>query len=141
MRVPRVSSIHIRPPPRHSRTCSCHGVHLAQLEPAIEPRTSRGSSTMPLYRGQVARVVKGYRATRAGDEAVASASTDPESTARQQLAQERRVMHDPEVAAELAVLVADRVEAVRARGHDRPLAHAGSRFSVSMLPVASIWKT
>src|SRR5215212_7377761 len=35
-------------------------------------------------------------------------------------------MDDPERPAELAVLVADRVEAVRAGRHDRPLAHAVS---------------
>ena len=40
-----------------------------------------------------------------------------------ELGQVRRVVDDPERAAELPVLVADRVEAVRAGGDDRPLAH------------------
>ena len=43
------------------------------------------------------------------------------------------MVDDPERAAELAVLVADRVEAVRAGGDDRPLAHA---VAVERLDVA-----
>ena len=42
---------------------------------------------------------------------------------RHELGEVRAVVDDPERAAQLAVLVADRVEAVRAGGHDRPLAH------------------
>ena len=42
---------------------------------------------------------------------------------REQLGEVRRVVDDPVVAAQLAVLVADGVEAVRAGGDDRPLPH------------------
>ena len=48
MRVPRVSSIHIRPPPRRSRTSAAAVLHLPSSTPGIAPSTSRGAAITPL---------------------------------------------------------------------------------------------
>ena len=114
----------MRPPPAPQQN-----VFLPRLL-HLGDRHARGAQHVPwrgddaVVAGQVARVVDGDAARPVVAGRRARRPRDRrEPPGRDEPGEERRVVDDLVVPAQLAVLVADRVEAVRAGGHDRPLAH------------------
>ena len=133
MRWAGASSNHIRPPPppQHAvfvrlRGSSITGSAPNRSPPALAARTARGASTSPSERAEVARVVERDRAPVA----VGGVAFRLEPPGTDELLQQLAVVDDLVLAAELRVVVAKTVDAVRAVGHDPPHAVLEERRDV-----------
>src|SRR5207245_4240823 len=101
--------------------------HLLELEPRHRRQGVARRGLDSVVAREVARIVIGHLA---GNRAV---FTDPQPAGGQQSIQVYGVMNDLERTTQLAIFVADDVEAMRACGHDRALVHAVAvqRFDVA----------